>query len=93
MLDCCGLGWVNQRTIVLLAWIQAPALSCSHILGTHEFPRDTFGTTVPNAAFSLFLPSPESQEFWTRPHNVCSTSQAYLRPRPRSSEETTGHDP
>lgn len=40
-----------------LAWVQVPSLSCSHVLGTHEFPRDTLGTTGPSSAFSLLSPT------------------------------------
>lgn len=95
MLYCCGLGLVNQKTIVLLAWVQVPSLSCSHGLGTHEFLRDTLGTfpqlsLLPPAAHFL-LHSPEGQEFWAHTPDVCLTSQASLLPRPRSSEEVTGH--
>ena len=52
MLDRCGRARVNQRTIVWLAQVQGPSLSCSHILEIHGFPRDTLGTSVLSLAFS-----------------------------------------
>lgn len=80
-LDCRGLGWVNQRAIVWLAWVQVPSLPCSHVLGTHEFPRDTLGITGPSLAFFFHSPvahfllqSSESQVFWATPQDVCLLS-------------------